>query len=145
MMQDQKSHEMRWYSERQTLKQSQINRATSSAKATSILQALNPGFVASQQQPSGQSEADKAAELAAFDRKIYAAQVAMDSVMSAELKGLGVPFFGTNSDLIRSEDGDVAEGNQLDELPKWSMVITDSQLLDLRRRMIGHLEDLYRD
>lgn len=145
MMQDQRTHEMRWYSERQALKQTQINRATSSAKAASILQTLNPSFVATQQQSAGQTEAEKAAELAAFDRKIYSAQMAMDSVMSAELKSLGVPFFGTNTTLITSDDARNVKSASLEDQPKWSVVITESDLVDLRRKMIGHLEDLYRD
>jgi hypothetical protein len=145
MMQDQKSHEMRWYSERQALKQTQINRATSNAKAASILQSLNLSFVATPQQSASQTEAEKAAELAVFDRKIYSAQMAMDSVMSADLKGLGVPFFGTNTNLIKSDDSSSVPLEQLEDSPKWSVMITESDLLDLRRKMIGHLEDLYRD
>jgi hypothetical protein len=133
---------MRWYSERQALKQMQTNRVTSSAKATSILQSLNPSFVATQAQSAGQTEAEKAAELAAFDRKIYSAQLAMDSVMSAELKSLGVPFFGTNKDLITSDDASEPKPDPPEDLPKWSVLITESDLMSLRRRMIGHLEDL---
>jgi hypothetical protein len=136
---------MRWYSERQALKQTQINRATSSAKAASILQSLNPSFVATQPQSAGQTEAEKAAELATFDRKIYSAQTAMESVMSAELRSLGVPFFGTDTDLITPDDATNPKPDQPEDQPKWSVMITESELLELRRRMIGHLEDLYRD
>lgn len=142
-MREQKSHEMRWYSERQSLKQTQANRSTSANKANSILQSLNPNFVATK--TAEPTESEKAAELATYDRKIYTAQVAMDASMSAELKALGVPFFGTDQSLIVPDGVDVSAKELPDDHPKWSPVITEAQLLELRRKLVGHLEDLYRD
>ncbi|KAK5169664.1 uncharacterized protein LTR77_005642 [Saxophila tyrrhenica] len=142
MMADQRKHEMRWYSERQALKQKQVNRSSSSAQAHSILQSLggaNPSKPASDAESSSSNEA----ELASFDQKIYAAQVEMETAMTAELKGLGVPFFGTDQSLVVLEDGMVKAPPE--NQPKWSPNITEKQLLELRRRMVGHLEDLYRD
>jgi len=138
---------MRWYTDRQALKTTQASRSSSAAKALSILQSLNQNTT--NQPTAPQSEADlevqKQLELATFDNKVYAAQQTMETAMTAELKGLGVPFFGTNEDLVLP-DIDTASNLQAQEgHAKWSPPVTAGELLQLRRKMIGHLEDLYRD
>ena len=143
MMKDQRQNEMRWHSERQALKHTQAKRVSSSAQAQSILQSLgNPQSKAS---TVGERLVDNEAELDEFDLKTYAAQQEMEIAMTAELKSLGVPFFGTDANLVvtdgAEESNEPTAGNQ----PKWSPVVTEIQLLELRRRMVGHLEDLYRD
>lgn len=139
MMRDQRSHELRWCSERQALKQSQASRSSSAAKALSILQTLSQS---SSQSPEGtpQTEEEKRAELSAFDRKVYAAQVSMETAMTAELKGLGVPFFGTPEHLVISGDRQPTS-----ESSAAGSAITENELLKLRRKMVSHLEELYRD
>lgn len=134
---------MQWYSERQSLKSKQAKRASSSAQAQSILQSLNKSTELAS--PKANTSDDVEAELNVFDRKIYAAQLEMEATMMAELKGLGVPFFGTNQDLILSNDSESTNLQPLPTQPKWSPKITQDQLLELRRRMVQHLEDLYRD
>lgn len=143
-MQDQRAHEMRWYSERQALKQAQISRSSSAAKALSILQSLNQG-AAAPPAAEPQSEEEKEAELARFDRKLYAAQQSMETAMTAELKGLGVPFFGTSPELIVPEEQKTSDAMASASRPKWSVPVTEIELLDLKRKMVGHLEVLYRD
>lgn len=143
MMQDQRAHEMRWYTERQTLKQAQLSRSSSAAKALSILQSLNQGSTDST--VAVQSEDAKEAELAAFDRKVYNAQSSMETAMTAELKGLGVPFFGTNADLIIADDQHATSAEGAPNQPKWSVPVTESELLALKQKMVAHLEMLYRD
>ncbi|KAK4964136.1 hypothetical protein LTR28_004016 [Elasticomyces elasticus] len=88
---------------------------------------------------------DDQAELAAFDRKIYAAQIRMNDAMTAQLKGLGVPFFGTDPALIRPTNSttDVEEKQLHSSRPKWSQPITDLELRKLRSRMVEHLELAY--
>ena len=142
-MRDQRAHEMRWYSERQAPKQAQISRSSSAAKALSILQSLNQGTASSAIEP--QSDEAKEAELAVFDRKVYSAQHSMEEAMTAELKGLGVPFFGTSVDVIAADDQQATSTASSTSRPKWSPLVTEAELLDLRRKMIGHLEMLYRD
>ncbi|KAK5680558.1 hypothetical protein LTS10_007490 [Elasticomyces elasticus] len=137
MIEDQKKNEMRWYAERQALKQSQATRSTASAQATSILQSL--GSAASSTPATQQTQSEKDAELAEFDRKIYAAQMSMDAAMTSELKGLGVPFFGTRQEKILAENHGPEDGSMLNP------TITQGALTELRRKMVGHLEDLYRD
>jgi hypothetical protein len=143
MMRDQRAHEMRWYTERQTLKQTQISRSSSAAKALSILQSLNQGATGPAVEP--QSEEAREAELAVFDRKVYSAQHSMEEAMTAELKGLGVPFFGTSLDLVVANEQQAASVAPSVSRPKWSPPVTEAELLDLRRKMVGHLEMLYRD
>ncbi|CAK3816949.1 Hypothetical predicted protein [Lecanosticta acicola] len=144
MIKDQRAHEMRWYTERQNLKQTQANRSQSAAKAQSILKSLNTSFYGAPPAPES-PEISKEAELADFDRKIYSAQKAMDTAMTAELKSLGVPFFGTKEHLVVSDNPGVSNHKGPEDQPKHSQIVTESQLLDLRRKMVKHLEDLYRD
>jgi len=144
MMDDQQKHEMRWYSERQNLKQMQVNRKASSAKAASILQSLGNG-TSSNTSADASSELNDQAELAEYDRKLYSAQASMEEAMTAELKGLGVPFFGTDSNLVVPDGYDVGKEQLPESHPRWSTLVTESELLALRRRIVGHLEDLYKD
>jgi len=143
MMQDQRSHEMRWYAERQALKQTQANRASSAAKVTFILQSLNQATTVPSAHP--QSDEAKEAELATFDCKVYAAQQSMETAMTAELKSLGVPFFGTDVDLIVAKGQQASDAASSVSRQKWSVPITETELLDLKRKMVAHLEMLYRD
>lgn len=143
-MADQKRNEMRWYSERQALKQTQATRASSSAKAQSILSSLN-GVGSSVSTAHDAYAGSNEAELASFDGKVYAAQVQMDEVMTAELKALGVPFFGTDQSLVVPADSDVSSLPIPEGQPRWSPFVTGEQIMELRRRMVSHLEDLYRD
>lgn len=143
MIDSQRKHELQWYSERQALKQAQAKRSAASAKAQSILQSLGNGTAA--EPPATQSESDKQVELATFDRKIYAAQAAMEEAMVGELKGLGVPFFGTEASLVVPDGSDASKCQGMEIHAKWSPVVTESDLMALRRKMVGHLEDLYRD
>lgn len=143
MIEEQKTNEMRWYSERQAVKQRQSSRASSTAKAQAILQSFSTGTGT---KPAETGTAiNNEAELADFDQKIYSAQQDMEVAMTAELKGLGVPFFSTDATLLVPEGETASNEQPPGNHPKWSPRITQSELLALRRRMVGHLEDLYRD
>jgi hypothetical protein len=76
---------------------------------------------------------------------VYAAQQSMETAMTAELKRLGVPFFGTNVDLIVAEGQENSGTTSSAAHQKWSTPITEAELLDLKRKMVAHLEMLYRD
>lgn len=59
---------------------------------------------------------------------------------TSSLKVLGVPFFGVRPHLLASEDEEIstsAEGS--------AMKISQDQVLELQRRMLTHLLDLYGD
>ena len=94
---------------------------------------------------NAENETSNEVELANFDRGIYAAQIDMETAMTAEMKGLGVPFFGTERSLVLPEGENVMAKLPSEQQPKWSSIVTEMQLLELRRRMIVHLEDLYRE
>ncbi|EME41761.1 hypothetical protein DOTSEDRAFT_177099 [Dothistroma septosporum NZE10] len=149
MMNDQRNNEMRWYQERQALKQTQANRSTEAAKAHSILKTLNTSFYGSPPEVDP-PEVDQKKEMDAFDEKIYSAQEAMENAMLHELKGLGVPFCGTDPKLIvPDEDEENTDASPVcvanDVKLKYSQVITKSQMMHMRRKMIEHLETLYRE
>jgi hypothetical protein len=80
-------------------------------------------------------------ELETFDMKVYRAQSQMVKEMMAALRKLGVPFFGTRSDLVRvtGKEGDGVGGK--DGLG----VIDEAELIKLQRRMLVILEDLCSD
>ena len=103
------------------------------------------GGSASDETAVPQTEDDKEAELVEFDRKIYKAQVQMNQAMTTELKGLGIPFFGTPLDLVRSEVEHDSGDHDTPARPKWSRKVTHAELSGLQRRMIDHLEDMYKE
>jgi len=90
-----------------------------------------------------QTQEEKIVELKAFDVKIYKAQIQMDQAMTAELKSLGVPFFGTRLDCIRSIDEETIDEEGVRQ--KWSPLVTSQDLTELQRRMINYLEDMYKE
>lgn len=79
----------------------------------------------------------------AFDAKVYRAQVAMHDSMEAELKALGVPFFGTRADrllldetdnhTLTSGTGDSSGDGGMNGEAKWSPRITKRELLGLKK------------
>ncbi|KAF2993387.1 hypothetical protein E8E13_000588 [Curvularia kusanoi] len=83
-------------------------------------------------------------ELEQYDAKAYRASKAMVEVQSSELKVLGVPFFGVRPHLLASDDEvvgtDEEEAGSKDGEPK---KITKGQVLELQRRMLRYLCDLY--
>lgn len=81
-------------------------------------------------------------ELAQYDQKVYRACRLMVESQSAQLKSLGVPFFGVKPDLVLPdgvEESDASTGQET------SKKITKTQLLDLQRKMLNHLMEMYGD
>jgi len=76
-------------------------------------------------------------ELETFDMKVYRAQMQMVREMNTKLRSLGVPFFGTRSDLVRpvGAEGPKDEKGMIDEV----------DLVKLQRKMLAILEDLCND
>ena len=88
-------------------------------------------------------------ELKEYDKKVHKATREMVDVMSLELKRLGVPFFGVKPDLILPlGTGKPAVRNkpstQVANVPA-PQKITEGELLDLQRRMLEYLEDMYKE
>ncbi|KAG9568863.1 hypothetical protein KCU71_g2398, partial [Aureobasidium melanogenum] len=146
LINDQRRNEMQWYSSRQALKQMQAKRSTSTNELQNIFKTIG----STNTPTTPQTPEEKAAEFAAFDQKLYKAQIDMNESMSQVLKHLGVPFFGTHAALILPDhDGnDGEEGKVVDvqgDRPKWSPRVTGKELMELKRRMVGHLEDMYKN
>ena len=139
MIKNQRAHEMQWYKERQNLKQIQSQRHLDVAKATAILKVLNGDSYQAPYDPETPEE-KKEKELNEFDAKIWRAQCKMDEAMTMELKGLGVPFFGTEKKLIVKDEEDVSKMPVANV--KWSPYITEAQLEILQKKMVEYLEDL---
>lgn len=76
--------------------------------------------------------------------KVYKAQMQMTREMSAKLRNLGVPFFGTQTELVRPAIKDGVHGGG-DSKDKEKGVIDEIELVKLQRKMIAFLEDLCSD
>ena len=77
-------------------------------------------------------------ELREHEKKVYRACRAMVEAQSARLKALGVPFFGMREEFLRSEGEteDDSEGKKK---------VTKRELVELQRKMLNHLMELYGD
>ncbi|KAF2097279.1 hypothetical protein NA57DRAFT_77533 [Rhizodiscina lignyota] len=80
-------------------------------------------------------------EAKAYVSKVHMAAVEMHTAMTVELKVLGVPFFGTKPEHVkRNGNREVSQnGGSLTNGVK----ITERELLDLQRKMVQYLEDMY--
>lgn len=92
----------------------------------------------------GTSSADPkelAKELETFDMKVHRAQMQMVREMTVRLRNLGVPFFGTRSDLIipaGKEKLAVEAGDSKVEKGK----ILEVELVNLQKKMLAMLEEM---
>lgn len=64
--------------------------------------------------------------------------------MSARLKAMGIPFFGTKPELIKKKNKDGANAIT-DGSEEHNGVIEEVRLLELQRKMLVILEDLCQD
>ena len=73
--------------------------------------------------------------------KVHKAQLQMVREMTTRLRNLGVPFFGTRSDLViprgKEEQEDGTGKGKL-----WQGKIREADLVELQRRILVILEDL---
>ena len=83
-------------------------------------------------------------ELAQYDKKVYKACRLMVESQSAQLKGLGVPFFGVRPELVVEDGGKRTEDGGLSG-QEASKKITKGEVLELQRKMLNHLMELYGD
>ena len=93
-----------------------------------------------------QTPEEDQAELYRYDRKVHAACTSMIKATTLELKTLGVPFFGVNSDLIlRNTIG--AEDVVISEAGRKAIEgkTEERELEKLQRKMLELLEDLCKE
>ncbi|KAE9966377.1 hypothetical protein BLS_007041 [Venturia inaequalis] len=136
MISDQARNVQQWWTDREGLLKVQAGRKESVRQLNETLKAVggSPTWAPT-------PEEDKA-ELDKFDLKVYNASRKMSEHHSAELKRLGVPFFGVNPKfIIMNEIQQLAATSD----PLSQATITEAELIDLQRRMIQYLEDLYKD
>ncbi|KAJ9668059.1 hypothetical protein H2201_001865 [Coniosporium apollinis] len=141
MMAEQLKHEQEWYKGRAELQRRQASRVQGNQQLDSILKSVGAIPVAQAKAPTAH---ENEAELKAYDVKVYRAMKDMNNAQAIELKRLGVPFFGVPLELIKDSDDDASIAPQRPGLaagPK----ITETELLDLQRRMIEYLEDMYKE
>jgi hypothetical protein len=83
-------------------------------------------------------------ELDQYDAKVYRACKAMVESQTLSLKVLGVPFFGVKPYLVIGSSYDPMEVTDSQSTPA-SGKMTKEQLLELQRKMLNHLMELYGD
>jgi hypothetical protein len=83
-------------------------------------------------------------ELDQYDAKVYRACRAMVDSQTSSLKVLGVPFFGIKPQLVVGSSYDPMEISDSQSAPADGK-ITKEQLLELQRKMLNHLMELYGD
>lgn len=81
-------------------------------------------------------------ELETFDMKVYKAQTQMVKEMTNRLRSLGVPFFGTRSELVRANG---KEAPAIHDAERAKSMIDELELMKLQRKMLVILEDLCSD
>ncbi|KAH7380728.1 hypothetical protein BKA66DRAFT_465274 [Pyrenochaeta sp. MPI-SDFR-AT-0127] len=84
-------------------------------------------------------------ELDQYDAKVYRACKAMVESQTSSLKVLGVPFFGVKPFLIVYSVEEPVEATESSSVQASSGKITKEQLLELQRKMLNHLMELYGD
>ena len=83
-------------------------------------------------------------ELDQYDAKVYRACKAMVESQTSSLKVLGVPFFGVKPYLVVNTPDKPSETTESRSVQSDGKV-TREQLLDLQRKMLNHLMELYGD
>jgi len=83
-----------------------------------------------------------ARELETFDMKVHRAQLQMVKEMSSKLRSLGIPFFGTRSDLVRPASITQTDDSETSTSHPGRGMINELDLVNLQRKMLEILEGL---
>ncbi|KAB8302059.1 hypothetical protein EYC80_005510 [Monilinia laxa] len=143
MIKVQHEHEEQWWRGREALIEKQAARKEGQRKLEEVLKAVGG---ATSSGASNTSPEELARELETFDMKVYKAQTQMVREMNGKLRNLGVPFFGTKSELVRvSGRSDTANGRGANPTEGGKSVIDEEDLVELQRKMLNILEDLCND
>ncbi|KAJ5491463.1 hypothetical protein N7539_003030 [Penicillium diatomitis] len=143
----QHKHEKQWWKAREALLERQRARGDKKKELNAVLilatrRSIGAPVDSTMAPPLLTSEKDENAdelELAEYDRKVYKASVTMANALISELRGMKIPFFVTQKSLIRQEDAPASSNEQTGDL------LTNSDLSDLQRRMLGLLEDICKE
>lgn len=129
----QHEHEEQWWNGRNALIEKLKAREEGQKKLDEVLKAVGGASI------SGNVVVDITRELHTFDLKVYKAQIQMVREMNTKLRGLGVPFFGTKTELVRPAN------KKSDQPLDGKEMINEVDLVKLQRRMLEMLEDLCDD
>ncbi|CAG7920531.1 unnamed protein product [Penicillium olsonii] len=147
MIRSQHRHEQNWFDARQALIKQQEGRPQKQRELDAVLRSIG----APVKEDDGSTEKEVAAELAKYDLKVHTAAVKMADALSAELRGMDIPFFTISKDLVqdtprKEEHGGVGLQRQAQtSTPAAPSPITKSELMALQNRMLGLLEDLCKE
>ncbi|MCJ1450179.1 hypothetical protein MMC28_000508 [Mycoblastus sanguinarius] len=125
LIQSQHQHERQWWEARQDLLRKLDGRDESRKKLDSVLASVGGNIT-----PSSSSTLSPEQEMAIYDTKVHRVCTEMVKAAEKELERLEVPFFCTMKGLI-GEKGKKRKG-----------AIGEEELVDLKGRMLGFLEDL---
>ena len=94
------------------------------------------------------AEEDKA-ELNTYDSKLYSASTQMAQALTLELRGLGIPFFSIQRDLVVDKNDNkhtnTHTDTDTDRDVKQQQKLPRDQLANLQRRMLELLLDLCKE
>ncbi|KAF4621543.1 hypothetical protein G7Y89_g14530 [Cudoniella acicularis] len=139
MIKVQHEHEEQWWKGREALIERQKERKEGQKKLDEVLKAVG-GAISTGLNNDGPEEL--ARELQTFDLKVYRAQMQMAKEMNSKLRSLGVPFFGTKTELIRPLGKDGPGGGDMPKDKPEKGIIDEIELVKLQRKMLALLEDL---
>ncbi|KAF7718363.1 Uncharacterized protein PECH_001041 [Penicillium ucsense] len=131
----QHKHEKQWWKAREALLERQRARGDKKKELDAVLRSIG----APVESTTAPDENADELELAEYDRKVYQASVTMANALMAELRGLKIPFFVTQKSLIHQEAAPSNSNEQTGDS------LTNSDLSNLQRRMLGLLEDICKE
>ncbi|CAL5868512.1 uncharacterized protein PFLUO_LOCUS2738 [Penicillium psychrofluorescens] len=126
LIRSQHTHERQWWKGREALLAKQAARGDKKKELDAVLRSI--GAPVDPKEIS--TVAEDRAELTNYDEKVYKASAQMAEAMAAELRGMGIPFFGT----VRNEAVNDDEAK-----------LTASELHHLQSRMLELLQDLCKE
>lgn len=129
---EQHKHERQWWAGREAILARQEGRTGTSQQVAALLQSI--GGKAMPVTPSDPKL--NAAELATYDKKVFAGLTALASDYDRQLKNLGIPFYTIRHELVILEQGPEKAGSLKGRVDK-------GELRELQKRMLQTLEDLF--
>jgi len=142
MIKIQHEHEEQWWNGRKALIERQEARLDGQKKLDDVLKAIG-GVVstsASNIDPNLMTR-----EIEEWDVKVYRAQMKMARENNMKLRSLGVPFFGTKTELVRLWRNDGSDLRCCDSRGDAKEMIDEMALVKLQTKMLTILEDLCGD
>ncbi|KAF2712207.1 hypothetical protein K504DRAFT_426227 [Pleomassaria siparia CBS 279.74] len=138
LMKDQEQNVKNWAAGRDRLNEEHVAQRENEQKfrAAVSLPGVLEGTVPMRTPEREQEEHDR------YTRKVYRASQQMAESHSNLLKGLGVPFFGVKPELVIVEDPNSPESQPAEKV---SGKITKKEVLELQRKMLNHLVEMYGD